>query len=128
MQATGEKLGIVEQFQGVDQLTVQPDGSLEILERVEGGQHQVSICAGPPALLGWATGSLPEPPNNPQTGMANMRVLMPALQKAKPAQIAPGGLQYHSVSLPKVQRETRVVKDAPAEQIARELFDWIRGS
>lgn len=128
MQATGEKLGIVEQFQGVDQLTVQPDGSLEILERVEGGQHQVSICAGPPALLGWATGSLPEPPNNPQTGMANMRVLMPALQKAKPAQIAPGGLRYHSVSLPKVQRETRVVKDAPAEQIARELFDWIRGS
>jgi electron transfer flavoprotein beta subunit len=57
-----------------------------------------------------------------------MRVLMPALQKAKPAQIASGGLQYHSVSLPKVQRETRVVKDAPAEQIARELLDWIRGS
>jgi len=25
-------------------------------------------CAGPPALLGWATGNLPEPKNNPQGG------------------------------------------------------------
>ncbi len=47
-------------------------------------------CAGPPAVLGWATGHLHEPPNNPQLGMANMRTLMPALQKAKPAAVADG--------------------------------------
>ena len=41
------------------------------------------VCAGPPAVLGWATGHLREPANNPQVGMANMRTLMPALQKAK---------------------------------------------
>src|SRR5690348_9771820 len=41
LQLVGEKLEIVDQFQGVDQLAPQPDGSLEVLERVEGGQHQV---------------------------------------------------------------------------------------
>src|SRR5208283_3890380 len=32
MQIVGERLGITDQFQGVDQLTVNADGSLEILE------------------------------------------------------------------------------------------------
>ncbi len=73
----------LDQFQGVDELTVADDGSLRILERVEGGQHQVSVCDGPPALLGWATGNLPEPSNSPQVGMQNMRLIMPALQKAR---------------------------------------------
>ena len=36
---------------------------------------------------------------------------MPALQKAKPATLAPNGLSYVSVSLPKQQRTTRVVKE-----------------
>jgi len=83
LQMVGERLGIAEQFQGVDQVRVGEDGSLEILERIEGGRHQVSVCAAPPAVLGWATGNLPEPRNNPQIGMANMRAIMPALQRAK---------------------------------------------
>ena len=37
---------------------VREDGSFEVLERVEGGKHQVSVCAGAPAVLGWATGNL----------------------------------------------------------------------
>ena len=92
LQMVGERLGITEQFQGVDQLTVRDDGSFEVLERVEGGKHQVSVCAGPPAVLGWATGNLPEPRNNPQVGMANMRTIMPALQRAKAAPVANAGL------------------------------------
>ncbi len=56
-----ERLEIPDVFLGVDELTVLPDGALQILERVEGGRHQISRCAGPPAVLGWATGSLPEP-------------------------------------------------------------------
>ncbi|MCU0255971.1 MAG: hypothetical protein MUF60_04450, partial [Vicinamibacterales bacterium] len=83
LQVVGERLGITDQFQGVDRLTVGEDGTLRVLERVEGGRHQVSCCEGPPAVLGWATGHLPEPPNSPQVGMANMRALMPALQRAK---------------------------------------------
>lgn len=126
LQLVGERLGLTDQFQGVDELKLQPDGSLEILERVEGGQHQVSRCAGPPALLGWATGSLPEPKNNPQVGMLNMRSVMPALQKAKPAKIDGAGVTFVNVSLPKQQRETRIVKDLPADEIARELVEWIR--
>ena len=126
LQMVGERLGITEQFQGVDQLTVGADGSLEILERVEGGQHQVSVCSAPPAVLGWATGNLPEPRNNPQVGMANMRTIMPALQRAKAAPIANTGLRFAGVTLPKQQRETRVVKNMPAEEIARELARWIR--
>ena len=126
MQMVGERLGIVDQFQGVDELTVGDDGALRILERIEGGQHQVSVCAGPPALLGWATGSLPEPSNNPQIGMQNMRAIMPALQKAKAAQIK-GGARFQSVTLPKQQRDTRIVKDKPVEEIAREIVDWVVG-
>src|SRR5512144_769670 len=84
LQILGERLEIADQFQGVDELTVKGDGSLEILERVEGGRHQVSVVPGPPAVLGWATGSLPEPRNSPQVGMLNMKAIMPALQRAKP--------------------------------------------
>ena len=125
LQILGERLEIRDQFQGVDQISPQPDGSLQILERVEGGQHQVSVVAGPPALLGWATGNLPEPRNNPQVGMANMKAIMPALQKAKPAKIGVGDIQYLAVTLPKAQRETRVVKNMPTDEIAREIVEWI---
>ncbi len=127
MQMVGERLGILDQFQGVDELRVEPDGSLEILERVEGGKHQVSVCAGPPALLGWATGHLPEPRNNPQVGMANMRGILPALQRAKAAAVGGGGVRFVEVSLPRQQRETRIVKDLSPEQIAREILAWISG-
>jgi electron transfer flavoprotein beta subunit len=126
MQMVGERLGITEQFQGVDQITVREDGGFEVLERIEGGRHQVSVCAAPPAVLGWATGNLPEPRNNPQVGMANMRAIMPALQRAKKAETGNAGLSFASVSLPKQQRDTRVVKDTAPEEIAREIVAWIR--
>jgi electron transfer flavoprotein beta subunit len=125
LQIIGERLGITEQFQGVDQIDLRSDGSFEVLERVEGGKHQVSVCAGAPAVLGWATGGLPEPRNNPQVGMTNMRTLMPALQKAKPATLNGNGLHYASVSLPKQQRSTRIVKDMTPDDIAAELAAWI---
>ncbi len=125
LQMVGEHLGITDQFQGVDQLTVKPDGSFQVLERIEGGKHQVSACAGAPALLGWATGNLPEPPNNPQVGMLNMRTVMPALQKARPVKVANDGVAFASVSLPKQRRVTRIVKDLSADDIAREIVEWI---
>jgi electron transfer flavoprotein beta subunit len=125
LQLVGELLGITDQFQGVDQIDLREDGSFEVLERVEGGKHQVSVCSGTPALLGWATGSLAEPRNNPQVGMANMRTIMPALQKARPATLAANGLRYISVALPKQQRTTRVVKDMSPDEIAQELVEWI---
>ena len=125
MQIVGEILGITDQFQGVDGVGAGVDGSLRIIERIEGGRHQVSICEAPPALLGWATGNLPEPRNNPQVGMANMRAIMPALQKAKPAKIGAEGVTFHSVALPKQARDTKVVKDLPPDQIAAEIADWI---
>ena len=126
MQIVGERLGILDQFQGVDSLKVNADGSLEILERIEGGRHQVSQCAGAPALLGWATGNLPEPKNNPQVGMVNMRTVMPALQKAKPVKLAGEGLAFAGVNLPKQLRETQVVKDKSPDAIAQEIIEWIK--
>ena len=125
MQIVGELLGITDQFQGVDEIGIAADGSLKVLERIEGGRHQVSVCEAPPALLGWATGNLPEPRNNPQVGMANMRTIMPALQKAKPVKAGAEGLKFHSVSLPKQARDTKVVKDLPPDQIAAEIVEWI---
>ncbi len=110
----------------MDEIAPRADGSFEVLERIEGGRHQRSLCAAPPAVLGWATGNLPEPRNNPQIGMTNMRAIMPALQRAKAAPVPNTGLCFASVALPKQQRETRVVKNMPAEEIARELVAWIR--
>lgn len=126
MQLAGEQLGIVDQFQGVDQITVQADGSFEVLERIEGGRHLVSFCQGPPALLGWATGNLPEPKNNPQVGMTNMRTIMPALQKAKAGPLPQNSVKYLSVTPPKQQRQTRIVKDRAADEIAAELLEWMQ--
>jgi electron transfer flavoprotein beta subunit len=125
LQIVGERLGIPEQFQGVDRLTVTDGGELRVLERIDGGRHLVSVCAGPPAVLGWATGYLPEPPNNPQIGLANMRAIMPALQRAKSAPPGPSGLAFARVSLPKQVRETKVVKDKTPDEIAREIVGWI---
>jgi electron transfer flavoprotein beta subunit len=125
LQMVGERLGIAEQFLGVDQIKVHGDGAFEVLERIEGGRHQVSVCSAPPAVLGWATGHLPEPRNNPQVGMANMRGIMPALQRAKAAPVPSAGLAFASVSLPRQQRDTRIVKSMPAEEIAREIVAWI---
>ncbi|HVN93401.1 MAG TPA: hypothetical protein VMT38_06885 [Terracidiphilus sp.] len=129
LQLVGERLGITDQFQGVDAIEVREDGpdagSFEVLERVEGGKHQVSECAGTPAVLGWATGNLAEPRNNPQVGMQNMRTILPALQKAKTAALDANGLRYVSVNLPKQQRETRVEKNMSAEEIAAEIVEWV---
>lgn len=127
LQMVGERLGIHDQFAGVDELNPAPDGSFTVKERVEGGQYQVSRCAGPPAVLAWATGNLPEPPNNPQVGMANMRGIMPALQRAKGAAVTVGDVAFGSVETPRQRRETRIVKDVPAEPIARELAEWLHG-
>jgi electron transfer flavoprotein beta subunit len=125
MQIVGEKLGVIDQFQGVDGITVEADGSLRILERIEAGRHQVSRCSGPPAVLGWATGSLAEPPNNPQVGMANMRTIMPALQKAGAVKLEGSGLTFASVTLPKQRRETQIIKNLSPDEIAAQIHDWI---
>lgn len=125
MQLVGERLGIVDQFLGVDQLTLENDGTLRVLERIEGGQYQISLCRSSTAVLGWATGNLPEPPNNPQVGMTNMRSIMPALQKAAPVKVSAAGASFHSVELPKQLRQTKVVKDMSAFDVAREIVDWI---
>jgi len=126
LQMIGERLGIRNQFQGVDKLEIREDGSMEILERVEGGKHQVSTCVAPPAVFGWATGELPEPPNNPQIGMMNMRTVMPAIQQARPVSLDSGGLSYSDVKIPEQKRQTRIVKDMGTDEIARELVEWIK--
>jgi electron transfer flavoprotein beta subunit len=125
LQIIGERLGITDQFMGVDQIEMHDHGSFEVLERVEGGRHQVSVCSGAPAVLGWATGNLPEPRNNPQIGMANMRTVMPALQRAKQVALGNSGLQYLSAKLPSQQRQTRVVKDMAPDSIAAEIVKWM---
>jgi len=124
LEIVGERLGILNQFQGVDEFAIQSDGSFRILERIEGGKHQVSTLAAPPAVLGWATGSLPEPPNNPQVGMANMRTVMPALQKASRVPLG-GAPAYTTVALPAGRRTTKIVKDVPVDEIARDIVAWI---
>jgi electron transfer flavoprotein beta subunit len=101
------RLGIEDCFLAVDELKIE-DGALVIKER-------------------WATGNLPEPANHPQTGMANMRAMMPALQRAKAAGLKGEGFAVTEARLPAQQRQTQIVKDKPAAEIARELLEWIKG-
>ncbi len=126
VQMVGERLGITDQFLAADELTVSADGVLTVLERVEGGRYLVSEVAGPPCAVAWATGNLPEPPNNPQVGMMNMRTIMPALQKAPSVKLAAQGTTFMSVETPKQERKTRIVKDMPLDEMAREIADWIK--
>lgn len=127
MQMIGERLEIADQFLAVDELTVLDDGSLRILERIEGGRHQASLCDGPPLVAAWATGRLPEPRNNPQVGMQNMRMIMPSLQKAAPVALGAGGVEFVKVEIPAHRRQTRIVKDLPADEIARDIVAWMKG-
>ncbi|MBF0432326.1 MAG: electron transfer flavoprotein subunit beta [Fibrobacteria bacterium] len=127
MQMVGEKLGITDHFLAVDALEISDSGSLKIKERAESGQYLLSECSAPPALIAWATGNLPEPPNNPQIGMANMRKIMPALQQAGPAGIESAGLSFAEVTIPQQKRDTKIEKDMPVDDIAREIVEWIKG-
>ncbi len=126
MPLVAERLGIADQFLAADELTPMDGGGLRVLERADGGNYLVSECDGPPALVAWATGKLPEPPNNPQVGMTNMRTLMPALQRATPAPPVAPDLEFLAAAKPEQRRETRIVKDVPADEIADELVEWIR--
>mgnify|MGYP003585200074 CR=1 FL=1 len=126
MQLVCERLGISEFFAGVDEIKPQADGSFNVLERIEGGKYQASTFTGAPAVLAWATGNLPEPPNNPQVGMLNMRGVMPALQKAKAVAINAGGIAYEKAEIPAQKRDTRIVKDMPADDIAKEIVEWLK--
>jgi len=76
-------VGIEDCFLAVDELKIE-DGALVIKERVEGGLHQVRRCAGPPAALAWPPATCPNREPSPDR-MANMRAMMPALQRAKAA-------------------------------------------
>ena len=125
LQLIGETLGITDQFVAVDELDVKDDGSFSVQERIEGGRYLVSTCAGAPAVLAWATGNLPEPPNNPQVGMMNMRLVMPALMKAKKANIGTGAVSYDKTEIPAQKRDTRIVKDMSADDIAKEIVEWL---
>ena len=71
--------------------------------------------------------SLPEPPNNPQTGMMNMRGIMPALMKAPVANVGVGGIAYEKTEVPSAKRATVVKKDMSADDIAKEIVEWIKG-
>jgi len=120
----GERLGIAEQFQGVDQVTVGEDGSLEILERIEGGRHQVSVCAAPPAVLGWP----------PATCPSRATIRRSAWQHARHhARVATRQAHVHPQHRPLLRlrepaqaaAETRIVKDMAAQEIAREIVAWM---
>ena len=108
LQMVGERLGIAEQFQGVDRITVRDDGSSGDpgarrrrpapgfgVRRAAGGaglgHREPARAAQQPAGRAWPT----------------CAAIMPALQRAKAAPVSNAGLSFASVGLPKQQRETQ---------------------
>jgi len=73
---------------------------------VEGGRHQVSVCAGTPAVLGWATGKSRRAAQQSADRHGEYARHYARVQKAKAVTLAANGLRYVSVNLPKQQRET----------------------
>jgi electron transfer flavoprotein beta subunit len=126
LQFVAESLGVTEFFNAVDELKMSEDDSFSVKERIEGGKYLVSTCSGLPVAIGWATGSLPEPPNNPQTGMMNMRGIMPALMKAPVANVGTGGIAWQKAEVPASKRDTVVKKDMSVEDIAKEIVEWVK--
>ncbi|MBO5941198.1 MAG: electron transfer flavoprotein subunit beta [Kiritimatiellae bacterium] len=126
LQFVVEALGIAEFFNAVDEIQLADDDSFTVKERIEGGKYLVSTCSALPAAIGWATGSLPEPPNNPQTGMMNMRGIMPALMKAAAANVGSGSIAWSKAEVPAAKRETVVKKDMSVEDIAKEIVEWVK--
>lgn len=126
LQFVAESLGITEFFNAVDEIKLADDDSFTVKERIEGGKYLVSTCSSLPAAVGWATGSLPEPPNNPQTGMMNMRGIMPALMKAPVANVGSGGISWIKAEVPASKRDTVVKKDMSVEDIAKEIVEWVK--
>jgi len=57
--------------------------------------------------------------------MVNMRTVM-LRSRRQTHQTRRRGTDLASVSLPKQLRETRIVKDKPADDIAREIVEWIK--
>ena len=110
MQMVGERLGITDSFRAWTRSRVHDDGSFEILERVEGGRHQVSVCASAPALLGWATGQ-PAGTQEQSPGRHGEHAgVMPALQRAK----AYPSVTYGSATFPRDAAQT-AARDAHRE-------------
>ena len=46
-------------------------------------------------------------------------------ERAKPAVPAQDGLRFRSVTPPKQQRQTRIMKDLSLDDMAREIAEWI---
>ena len=130
LQMVGERLGIPEHFQGVDQSTVLADGGLEILERKGGGAastRPASVCAALRRRC-WAGRPWDSPGAEKQSAGGDgehahgecRRYSAPKRRRSRMPACA-----SLSVTLPKQQRETRIVKNMPAEEIARELAAWM---
>ena len=49
---------------------------------------------------------------------------MPSLMKAKPTPAGVGGIAYETTEIPQ-KRQTRIVKDASTDEIAKEIVEWI---
>ena len=126
LQFVAELLGFTEFFNAVDEIKIADDDTITVRERIEGGTYLVSTCSGLPVTIGWATGNLPEPPNNPQTGMMNMRGIMPALMKAAVADVGTGGILWQKAEVPASKRDTVVKKDMSVEDIANEIVEWVK--
>jgi len=47
--------------------------------------------------------------------------------KAKPAGVGTGGIAYAKTEIPPQKRQTRIVKDISADDIAKEIVEWVKG-
>ncbi|MGC4052723.1 MAG: hypothetical protein QM757_25615 [Paludibaculum sp.] len=126
MQMVGEQLGITEQFQAVDELASSESAPSKSWNapRADDTKSPVLRRSSRP-VLGWATGNLLRAVQQSadRHGQHARHHARPAEGQGRPASTIP---LLVSVTLPDSQRQTKIVKDIPADQIAQEIADWIR--
>ncbi len=129
LQLVGERLGITDQFQGVDQIEVrrtEKHGSFEVLERVEGGKAPGIVNARErPRCWGGRREILRSRGTIRRWAWRICGRSCRRCRRRRRQRSTRMRLRYIPVSLPKQQRTTRVVKDMSADEIADELVAWI---
>ncbi len=125
MQMVGERLGITDQFQGVDELTVGADGALRDPRAHRGRaapgvgvRRAARACsAGRPATC----------PSRRTTRRSAWRTCARSCRRCRrpSRRRSPMGGAFASAAVPTQRRETRVVKDLSPDEIAQEIVEWI---
>jgi len=128
LQMVGERLGIAEQFQGVDQVTVAKMAAWRSWSASKPAGTRFRCARGRRRCWVGPRATCPSRATIRRSEWPICAPSCPALQRAKAAPISNAGLTFASVNLPGSSERRAFVKDMPAEEIAAKSWPGWRRS